>query len=248
MKALQISISVLVFAFFSSSALAQVQVYVAASLTELVAQMAQEFEASTDIEITVVTGGSSTLAQQIAAGASADVFISANEGWVNFVQEKRGFEPSVALFGNSLIVVSRTGSGLELTDLSLLPEALRGGRLALGDPAHVPAGIYARQALEGAHVWEDVSDRLAPTSNVRAAVQLVRSGAAPFGIVYASDGLHSDIELVLQIEENLHQDIIYWGALGLEAEQEGKDFFAFLQGPRMKQVALDFGFRVLEGR
>lgn len=235
-------------AFFSSSVLAQVQVYAAASLTEVMEQMAQEFEANTDIKITVVTGGSSTLAQQIAAGAPADVFVSANEDWIKFAQEKRGFEPSVALFGNSLIVVSRARSDLELTDLSLLPGVLGRERLALGDPAHVPAGIYARQALERANIWEDLAGRLAPTSNVRAAVHLVRSGAAPLGIVYASDGTHPDVQTILQIEENLHQDIIYWGALGPDAEQDGEDFFVFLQGPRMKQAALDFGFKVLEGK
>lgn len=235
-------------AIFSSPTKAQVQVYAAASLTELVGKLALEFKASSGVDITVVTAGTSILAQQIVAGAPADIFVSANKNWIEFVQEERGFGPSTALFGNSLIVVSRAGSDIDLTELSQIPKLLGPRRLALGDPGHVPAGIYARQALEHARIWDELEDSLAPTSNVRTAVQLVRTGAAPLGIVYASDGEYSDIQLVLQIEENAHEDIVYWGATGPDIEPVGEDFFTFLQGARMKQIALELGFKVLEGK
>ena len=243
----RIVVAGLVFLWLSVSAYAQVKVFVAASLIELMEEAGREFEAETGQSVGLIVAGTSTLAQQIVAGAPADIFISANRDWLEFVRNRAGFGKGVPLFSNKLVVVKPENSDLVLTDLADLPDILQGQRLAIGDPDQVPAGIYAQQALRAAGVWEDVAGRLAPAANVRAALQLVMSGAAPVGIVYGSDVSHPGVEIVLPIDSALHEEIVYLGALSPEADGIAKRFFAFLQSMDVKNLALDFGFARLEG-
>lgn len=228
-------------------ALAQVQVFVAASLIDVMGKVGQEFEAQTGIDVNFIHAGSSTLAHQIVAGAPADIFISANVDWVKFVQEGAGFATAEPLFGNSLVVIARAGTDVALNSLSDLNKVLGPQRLAVGDPAHVPAGIYARQALQSEGVWEAVDNRLAPAANVRDALVLVAAGAAPLGIVYASDARDPRVKTVGVIKSSLHEEIIYWGALRVNSGLDAAKFFSFLQSDYMGEAALEFGFSAFEG-
>ena len=237
----------LILAVFSGAALAQVRVYAAASLSDILQQVGARFTQETGIEIVIVGAGSSTLAQQIVAGAPADIFISAHFDWISFVQTGAEFGPEKALLANELIVVSHQSSELALNNLGDLSGVLGTHRLALGDPDHVPAGIYAKQALENFGVWGDVKNLLAPTANVRAALRLVTSGAAPLGIVYKSDAEDKTVRIVLEIEKNLHAEIIYWGALNENASSESVQFFEYLQGEILAEIALDLGFSLIGG-
>lgn len=220
---------------------ARVDIYAAASLTDLAASLTADFAERTGIELRVVTGASSTLARQIAAGAPASVFISADRSWIDFAVAEAGFTAPRRLCGNSLVVIGPAGAS-RLTALAELPEALGAGRLAVGDPSHVPAGIYARQAMESAGVWAALEDRLAPADNVRAAVALVANGAAPFGIVYATDAAYPGVAPVLAIDDALHAPIVYWLALAPGDDRQAEAFASFLEGPQAAAIIAAQGF------
>ena len=227
----------------SPAARAQVNVFAAASLSELIGDIGREFERETGIKILVSTAGSSTLARQIIAGAPVDIFISANPDLITQVQKNAGFGVGRSLFYNRLVVVGPPSSDKQLTGLENLPIVMGEDRLAMGDPSHVPAGIYAKQALENVGVWDQVSHRLAPASSVRAALRLVQAGAAQLGIVYASDLRGTDLISLLEIDPKLHQQIIYVGALASNRKtDEGAVFLTFLGSDFAKNKALEFGF------
>ncbi len=229
------------------TSLAQIQVFVAASLIDVMGEAGADFEAQTGVDVTFIHAGSSTLAHQIVAGAPADIFISANANWLSFVQEKTSFGMRNPLFSNQLVVIARADSEIELETLSELSNVLGEQRLALGDPNHVPAGIYAQQALQSVQVWNDVANRLAPAANVRDALQLVAAGAAPLGIVYASDSADNRVRVINIIDTQLHEEIIYWGAIGENAGADARAFFDYLQSERMNKTALEFGCSAYEG-
>ncbi|HHB82257.1 MAG TPA: molybdate ABC transporter substrate-binding protein [Devosia sp.] len=228
------------------TSLAQVQVFVAASLIDVMGEAGHAFEAQTGIGVRFIHAGSSTLAQQIVGGAPADIFISANADWMRFVQEGAGFGAGLPLFGNSLVVIGRVGSEISLNSFSQLNDVLGSQRLALGDPAHVPAGIYARQALQNAGIWGAVENRLAPAANVRDALLLVAAGAAPLGIVYASDVRDPRVRTLYEIDDSLHEKIVYWGAVRPNAGADVAAFFSFLQSEDMDEIALGYGFSANE--
>ncbi len=225
----------------------QVNIFVASSLVDVMGEIAHEFEVERGISVSVASAGSSTLAQQIVAGAPADIFVSANSQWVKFVQERTDFLTEEALFSNSLVVIARTDMVIDITGLADLPDILMGQRLAMGDPAHVPVGIYARQALMNVDIWQQLKNSLAPTTDARAALRLVATGAAPLGIVYASDARDKRVHIVYNIDPTLHGEIIYWGALRLNANAQAMQFFDYLGGQKMQDIAVGFGFLATGG-
>ncbi len=237
------------FVFLTGPVTAQgrVQVFSAASLEDVMEQIGAAFTHRTGIEVVVVSAGSSTLAQQIAAGAPADVFVSANRDWISFVVQRAGFGSGVELFSNRLVVAGTLQFPGKLETLEDLPGALAGRRLALGEPEHVPAGIYARQALESAGIWEDVKDLLAPSANVRAALRLVEAGAAPFGIVYLTDTRNARVRVVLEIDPALHEPIAYMASPGPDANGDVVAFFDFLLGEKAREIAYLYGYGPVAG-
>ena len=244
-------VPLLAVSFFSACSVradpVRLHVFAAASLVDIMGEIATRFEQETGVEVGVVTAGSATLAQQIVAGAPADIFVSANRQWVDYVVEQAGFDPGFAIFANQLALVSSDPAFPVLTSLKALPDALKSGRLALGDPCCVPAGIYAKQALEAAGVWEAVADRLAPAGDVRAALRLVAAGAVPLGIVYRTDVRRSNLHIVLKIQPDLHQPILYFvsRALTVRTDQERGAmtlFMRFLQEPDIKALAASYGY------
>ncbi len=224
-----------------------VNVFAASSVAEIMQKLADDFSKTQGADVRVIIAGSSTLAQQIVAGAPADIFVSANPEWVEYVQSESGFGSEAVLFSNRLVVIAPKGSGLELPDLSALGAILGESRLALGDPEHVPAGIYARQALQSAGVWAEVESRLAPASNVRAALRLVSAGAAGLGIVYVTDIAGTDVEMLFAIDPALHEKIAYVATLGPQADTDAAGFFDFLQTDAAKSAARAFGYAMSGG-
>jgi molybdate transport system substrate-binding protein len=161
-------------------------VSVAASLAEVMAQTARAYEMRTGVRVTVNTGASNTLARQIAAGATVDLFISADEAQMDSVRSEIVTGTRVDLLSNQLAIAVAADrprtmrSAHELTD-----PAIR--RIALGDPAAVPAGVYARRYLEMLGIWNQVSARIVPSASVRLALAAVENGAADAAIVYRTD-------------------------------------------------------------
>ena len=175
----------------------EVVVFAAVSLTEALQDVAALWEAGGEARVRFNFAASAMLARQIDQGAGAQIFASADEAWMDWVQA-RGLiaaDTRRALLGNRLVLVApvdHVPTGVVIVPGMDLVALLRPhGRLAIGDPASVPAGSYAKQALTRLGVWSDIEGRLARTQNVRGALLLVERGEAPLGIVYATDAAAS---------------------------------------------------------
>ena len=172
---------------------ADVTVFAAASLKEALDEQAKQFEASTGSKVIVSYGASNALAKQIEAGAPADVFISADLDWMDYLGERNLLAPNSRfnLLRNSLVLIAPASSSstLKIGRNFGLAAALGGEKLAMANPDSVPAGKYGKSALEKLGVWTSVEKQVARAENVRAALALVSRGEAPFGIVYRTDAL-----------------------------------------------------------
>jgi len=222
---------------------ADANVFAASSLIDVLEILAEKFEQQTGRSVAVIPGASSTLSKQILAGAPADFFISADRFHADLVARDRDLQ-SFELFGNQLTIIAQKDFTGEVT-LEGLPEILGDSRLAIGDPSHVPAGIYAKEALENAGVWNDLQGRLAPAGNVRGAVAFVARGAAKFGIVYTTDAATKGVRSVGAIDEKLHAPIGYWSVL-VAPDNVTADMFWSYVGSFEGQNLLEYkGFRTV---
>lgn len=220
-------------------------VFAAASLTEVVTELARDYEKRSGRTVRLSFASSSTLARQIENGAAVAVFISADEEWMRYLDDQRRVvrDSWVRPVGNRLVLVApvtaTAGSSattpvhdadvapLMTRGFDLVAELGTGGRLAVGDPAHVPAGRYARQALEHLGLWQAAAPRLARAENVRAALALVERGEAPLGIVYASDVRAAQgIRTIARFADSSHEPIRY--SFALIAGKAGTDARALL--------------------
>jgi molybdate transport system substrate-binding protein len=168
-----------------------VTLFAASSTTNAVEDVAKFCAEQTGHEIRTVFAASSALARQIENGAPADIYLSANAQWMDRLQAASLLVPDTRLdlLGNRLVLIANAEDEvrIRLEPGIDLAQTLKGTRLAVGDPAHVPAGIYAKEALMALDLWLPLEDKLAPASNVRAALALVERGEARLGIVYATD-------------------------------------------------------------
>ncbi len=236
----------------SGSEKAELVVFAAASLRDVAADLAADFERRHPSRVVYNFAGSNTLAQQIRAAPGAGVFLSADETWIDFLdQAGRTVAGSRRTFlANRLVLIAHRDAGLEIGH----PRELAGQGtirlLALADPRAVPAGRYARAALEGievdgASLWSALADKLAPTLDVRAALALVESDPAIVGIVYKTDAMTSDRARVLY-DFSADEVPIRYGAVliaGGEAPELGRLFLDFLADPAAIEIAERHGFR-----
>lgn len=207
------------FAAIAGPALAdEVVVFAAASLKNALDGIAADYQAATGNTVTISYAGSNALAKQIIEGAPADIFLSASEPWMDEV-EKAGLVVDgtrADLLGNRLVLVAH-GKGADPVDLSQttdLKALLGDGKLSMAMVDSVPAGQYGKEALESLGLWAAVEGSVAQSENVRAALVLVATGEAPFGIVYASDAVADDsVSVVASFPENSHAPITYPAAL-----------------------------------
>lgn len=192
---------------------------------------------------------SSALARQIEQGAPADLFVSADRQWMDYLTQRGRIDAgSVAvLAGNRLVLVAAPGREIDVVIAPAFPlvRALGGDRLAIADPAHVPAGRYARAALSSLGVWDAVRTWLAPADNVRAALNFVARGEAPLGIVYQTDARADERVRVLGVfPRGSHPDIRYpAGLVGASTQREAAQrLLAYLQSERAAAVFERHGF------
>lgn len=227
-----------------------VMVFAAASTTNAVTEIVDLFKRATQTPVTPSFASASALAKQIENGAPAAVFISADNKWMDYLEERKRIEPDTrfGLLGNRIVLIVPADSPLklELQPGVDLCGALGENRLAMGDPDHVPAGAYGKQALETLGAWDAIKNRIAKTNDVRAALVLVERGEAPMGIVYATDAAISDkVRIAGIFPENTHPPIVYPIALVAGNKTAAAEaFFAFLKGPEAKAVFIKYGFSI----
>ncbi len=227
---------------------APVTLFAAASATDAVNEIAEAYAARSGGSLRPVVAASSTLARQIAQGAPADLFLSANVQWMDHLDGQQLLQDGsrVPLLSNRLVLIAPADSPLRLrlTPELDLARLLGDGRLAIGDPNHVPAGIYARQALENLGLWDQVADRLAQASNVRAALALVDRGEAAAGIVYETDAAISPrVRIVDSFPAAASPKIVYPLAIVAGHDRpEVRRVYEFLQSAEAAAIFSKHGF------
>jgi cobalt-zinc-cadmium efflux system protein len=233
----------------ASAAAPPVLVFAAASLSDALQAITDAYAKDGGGAVTVSLASSSALARQIENGAPADVFLSADALWMDYLV-RRGLiaegTRSVLLHNRlALIAPADRPIALRIAPGFPLASALGSGRLAIGDPDSVPAGIYAKAALVSLGVWKGVAGKLAPAANVRAALTLVERGEAAAGIVYATDVAASKrVRLVGLFPEDSHPPILYEAGLVKGAEPQARAFLDYLQGPGARAIFKRFGFEI----
>lgn len=230
---------------------ADLVVFAAASMKGSLDKVAVAFEKSAGTKVTISYASSSQLAKQIEAAAPADIFISADIKWMNYLVDKGAVKKEAAInfLGNRLVLVAAKDSPLSIKIGKDFPlaETLGDDRIAMGEPKSVPAGKYGQQALEFYGVWKAVQPKVAGADNVRAALKLVSSGEAPLGIVYETDAkADPDVRVVDVFGEDSHSPIIYPVApVDASANTAKDEFVKFLLGPEAAAIFKDAGFTTL---
>ena len=210
-----------------------VTIFAAASLQGPLDEIAEVFERETGHDVTLSYAGSSAIARQVEAGAPADIVFLANEAWMDHLVAEGAVQSETVrpLVTNRLVLIGSWQMEGPLP-LTALPEELGERRLALALTEAVPAGIYARAALEELDLWGTLAPQVIESDNVRTAQLLVAMGAARFGIVYATDVVHERrVTVLADIPEDTHPPIRYPVALGLNASAEAAEFMAFFDHP-----------------
>jgi len=226
-------------------------VFAAASLTQALGELSAAWEKSTGTTVRLSFAASSVLARQIEAGSGADVFVSADQEWMDYLQRRHLLNQASRrdLVGNRLVLIAPADSQLQLriSPGFKLAAALGNGRLATGDPDTVPVGRYARSALMSLGVWSDVADRLVRADNVRSALLFVARGEVPLGIVYGTDALaDAQVRIVDTFPENAHAPITYPAAATETARPPAMAYLQFLGGAEARVTWKRFGFQELK--
>jgi molybdate transport system substrate-binding protein len=192
---------------------------------------------------------SSALARQVESGAPADLFLSADEKWMDTIQNDGKVAPGSRgdLLGNSLVLIGPKDSkaAVDFAKPGSLTTALGpSGKLSMADPSAVPAGLYGKAALDNLGLWSKVQGKVASAENVRAALKLVESGEAPLGVVYATDAeVSAKVRVVATFPESSHEPIRYPVAVIAGAPSgDAAGFRAFLAGPQAQAIFVRYGF------
>jgi len=225
--------------------------FVAASMTDVVNDLNVIFARNTGIKVTPSYAASSALAKQIESGAPADLFISADIPWMDYVQQRKLIRNDTRfnLAGNQLVLIAPKDSkiGLQKIGKDFDLAALAGeGRIATGDVKSVPVGRYAKEALEKLGAWDAAEKKFAMTENVRAALVLVSRGEAVLGIVYETDAkVDPNVKIVGAFPADSHPAIVYPVAATANAKPEAAAYLAFLRSGIAKAVFEQYGFTFL---
>lgn len=223
-----------------------VRVYAAASLTQAVGEIADQWQRAGHPRPALVFGASSTLARQIGAGAPADVFVSADSGWMDDL-DRRGRITSgtrMDLLGNRLVMIAPRGRRVAIRMQSGFDVSRAfSGRLCMGEPGIVPAGTYARQALQSMGWWTALQPRVVGTEDVRMALAFVERGECALGIVYETDArISRRVDVLARFPAGTHAPIVYPVALVRGASPDASAFHRYLRTPQARAVFERHGF------
>lgn len=228
-----------------------ITLFAAASMKNALDEVDAAYTARTGIKITASYAASSVLAKQIEQGAPADVFVSADTDWMDYALSKKTInEPSrVNLLGNSIVLIAPKDSEINNVTIAQgfdLAKLAGDGRIATGDVKSVPAGKYAKAALEKLGAWQAAEPKFAMAESVRAALTLVARGEANLGIVYSTDAkVEPGVKVVGTFPADSHPAIIYPVAATMTARPETNAYLAFLRTAAAKTIFEKYGFKFL---
>ncbi|HDJ1439993.1 TPA: molybdate ABC transporter substrate-binding protein [Serratia rubidaea] len=232
-----------------ASAADKITVFAAASLTNALQEIATQYQQGKDVQVVSSFASSSTLARQIEQGAPADLFISADQQWMDYAIDKQQMvkDSRYTLLDNDLVLIAAKDSKLDkvaITPQTDWQQLLNGERLAVGDPDHVPAGIYAKEALQNLKAWSQLAPKLARANNVRSAMALVERQETPLGIVYGSDALASNkVKVVGVFPADSHKPVEYPMAIVKDHNSPTVSaFYTYLKSPQAAAVFKRYGF------
>ncbi len=222
-------------------------VYAAASLTDVLDAITEKYQQIRPADIRLSYASSSTLARQIEAGASADLYIPADEQWMDYLSERDLIDKDSrrSLLRNSLVMIAPVDHPRQVDMAAATPPGFD-GRLCMGEPGSVPAGAYGRQALTSLGWWPLLEARVAGMQDVRAALAFVARGECPLGIVYETDTRVTDQVMIAgRFPEHSHMPVRYPAALLHGADPAARDFLDYLSGPEAATLFRAAGFTVI---
>lgn len=215
-------------------------VFAAASLSDIITEIADSFSVAQNVDVKLNLAASGTLARQIEQGAEADVFLSANKSWMDYLVEKNLGRETAVFAANDLVLIAAPGDNVEVSDVvSLLKETEK--KIAIGDPGYVPAGKYAQQVFDFYQL--DLSTKLMQTADVRSALMMVEMGEAGYGIVYKTDAIQSGkVHIVYTFSDESHNPVSYFQVLVTE-KPLAKEFYDYLYSPNAKAILGKYQFK-----
>jgi len=226
-----------------------VVVFAAASLTNAINEISTNYEQEKGAQIKTSFAASSALAKQIENGAPADIFISADTKWMNYLKDKHALKDSTVsnLLTNHLVLIAPVGKRFDVTmNKSFDFFGAFNGKLCTGEMASVPVGIYAKQALTSL-AWLDAGQsKIVGTQDVRAALTLVERAECAVGIVYETDAkISNKVEVIATFPDNVHEPILYPLSLTKDASAKSADFYEYLKSDKAKAIFTKYGFTFL---
>lgn len=227
-------------------------IFAAASMKTALDAIASDFTKTTGDAAKISYASSAVLAKQIEQGAPADIFISADLKWMDYLDKVKLLRPGTRrnLLGNALVLIEPVDATARLKIAPGFPlaAALGDGKLAVCTVTSCPAGVYGKEALEKLGIWKDVEPKLAQADNVRNALMLVARGEAKFGIVYATDAkAEPKVKTVDTFPESSHKPVVYPIAiLASSTNPDAPAFVAFMTSQAAVKILTDQGFTVLE--
>ncbi len=227
-------------------------VFAAASMRNALDDVDAAFSKATGVKVVASYAASSALAKQIAQGAPADVFVSANIKWMDFLAKQKLIQPAtrINLLGNALVLIAPKTSKLGHVDIGKgfdIAKLAGDGRIAVADTAAVPAGLYAKAALTALGAWQAAEPKLAQAENVRATLSYVARGETPLGIVYSTDAkIEPKVKIVGIFPESSHPPITYpVAAIAGATSKHIARYLHFLRTPAAKAIFETYGFSFL---
>ncbi len=250
-NALVLSVAMVQLLCAGAAQAADIKVFAAASLTDVLTELSRTYEAAhSGSSIKTSFAGSSTLAKQIENGAPADIFISADKDWADYLEMRSLLNKNTRadLLTNELVLIAPLNRPLTIAlEKSTDFVGSFNGKLCTGEPAYVPVGKYAKQALTYYGWWSAIQPRLVGTEDVRTALAFVERGECALGIVYKTDAaLSKKVTLVARFPAESHLPIVYPGGLTKNAPAEAQAFWQFLQSTEARQVFARYGFGVAQ--
>jgi molybdate transport system substrate-binding protein len=226
-------------------------VFAAASMKNALDGVNAAFTRATGIKVAASYAASSALAKQLENGAPADVFVSADLKWMDDVAEKKAIKPEtrVNLLGNRLVLIAGKDSKLGNVTIGQgfdIAKLAGDGRIAVADTKAVPAGLYAKEALEKLGAWKAAEPKLAQAENVRATLAYVARGETPIGIVYETDAkVEPNVKIIGTFPEGSHAPVVYPVAATVNVKAGAAKYLNFLRTGAAKAVFEKYGFTFL---